>query len=567
MIQLRPYQRAALDGLYDWFRQNQAGNPLLVLPTGAGKAILIAALIQEALAAWPKTRILMITHVRELISQNAQKLISIWPQAPIGIHSAGLRRKDVYHPIIFAGIQSVWQKAMHLGHFDLILIDEVHLVSHKSEGTYRAFLADCQRINPRVRVIGLTATPFRTGHGSIMHGDGALFHGVAYQVRMLDLIAQGYLAPLVSKRMSTQIDVSSVQIKQGEYVAAQLERAADQEAVTQGALDECEQYGANRKKWLVFCAGVSHAEHVAAAMSARGIPTGCITGKTAAGERDALIARYRNGQLRALTSMGVLTTGFDVPDTDLLALLRPTQSPGLYVQMVGRGSRIAPGKTDCLVLDFAGNAMRHGPVDQIEAWTPRPSERGGDAPSKACPNCETIVGASVRECPSCGHQFPFDEKPKHQAQASDAPILSSDISPQIERHAVSSVSYKFWPGRDGKSPTLRVDYFGPLMRVASEWICFEHQGYPRNKAVAWWAQRAPGTPIPSTVDEAEERAPRELRVPNAILVNVRPKFPEVTGYEFASHEHESNPHREATDDRQPAGCPADRPGPAGAPAL
>lgn len=536
---LRPYQRETLDALYAWFIANPTGNPLLVLPTGAGKAILIAQLIKEALTQWPSTRILMITHVRELISQNAQKLIMAWPEAPIGIHSAGLKKKDVYHPVIFAGIQSVWRKAWHMGSFDLILIDEVHLVSHKAEGTYRHFLAECRKINPNARIIGLTATPFRTGHGSIMHGEDPLFHGVAHQVKMLDLIEQGYLSPLVSKRMATTLDVSGVQIKQGEYAAGQLERAVDRDDITQAALDECIQYGADRKKWLVFCSGVAHAEHVAEAIKARGIAAGCVTGKTPTHERDRLIEDYRAGRLRALTSMGVLTTGFDVPDTDMLVLLRPTQSPGLFVQMVGRGSRIAPGKDSCLVLDFAGNTMRHGPVDQIEAWTPRPSEGGGEAPSKACPDCETIVATAVRVCPECGYQFPFETK-KHEAVASSAPILSTDFAPRLERHEVHRVKYDFWPGRDGKLPTLRVTYYGPMMRIASEWVCFEHVGYARSKAVGWWAIRtphaAPGATIPSTIDEAERRAPAELRIPSAIIVDTRPKFPEITGYEWPQQE-------------------------------
>lgn len=542
MIQLRDYQRASLDALYAWFRANPAGNPLLILPTGAGKAILIAALIQEALTQWPKTRILMVTHSRDLIAQNAQKLISMWPQAPIGIHSAGLRKRDVYQPVIFAGIQSIWKKAMHLGTFDLILIDEVHLVSHKAEGTYRAFLADCRKINPNIRIIGLTATPFRSGHGSLMHGDDAMFHDVAYQIKMLDLIAQGYLSPLVSKRMATQLDVSGVAIKQGEFAAGQLERAVDQEAVTEAALDECEEYGKDRKKWLVFCAGVAHAEHVAEAMNARGIKTGCITGKTPNAQRDRLIADYRAGRLRALSSMGVLTTGFDVPDTDMLVLLRPTQSPGLYVQMIGRGSRIAPGKVDCLVLDFAGNAMRHGPVDQIEAWTPHPTEGEGDAPCKTCPECQTIAATAVRICPICGYEFPFDEKPKHEARASDAPILSTDLAPRLERHEVHGVSYQEWPGRDTKPPTLRVDYRGPMMRIASEWVCLEHEGYARTKAVLWWLKRAPGTNAPRTIDEALNRLD-ELSEPSAIVVNTLPKYPEIASHEFESKPENRNAQR------------------------
>jgi DNA repair protein RadD len=270
MIQPRPYQRTSIDQLYTWFRANPAGNPLLVLPTGSGKSIILATLIQEALANWPQTRILMLTHVRELIAQNADKLRLVWPAAPLGIHSAGLRSRATFEPIIFAGIQSVHRKAWQLGRFDLILIDEVHLVGNSADGMYRRFLAEARTINPAVRIIGLTATPWRTTSGDLTYGDDALFQAVAHEVLMLDLIRDGYLAPLISKRMATTLDVSGVQTRQGEFIARQLEQAVDREDITQAALDECLAYGADRHKWLVFCTGVAHAEHVAEALRGRG---------------------------------------------------------------------------------------------------------------------------------------------------------------------------------------------------------------------------------------------------------------------------------------------------------
>lgn len=252
MIQPRPYQRESLDTLYAWFRANPAGNPLLVLPTGAGKAVILALLVQEAIQHWPGTRVLMLTHVRELIQQNADKLRTVWPKAPLGIHSAGLKSRATFDPVIFAGIQSVHNKAWHLGRFDLVIVDECHLISHKAVGTYRTFLAEASKINPALRVVGLTATPWRTASGSLCHGDEALFSAVAHEVPMLDLIRDGYLSPLVSKRMATQLDVSGVATRQGEFVAKQLEAAVDREEITQAALTEVLDLGQERKKWLVF---------------------------------------------------------------------------------------------------------------------------------------------------------------------------------------------------------------------------------------------------------------------------------------------------------------------------
>jgi DNA repair protein RadD len=533
MIQPRPYQRESLDALYAWFRANPAGNPLLVLPTGAGKAVILALLVQEAIQHWPGTRVLMLSHVRELIQQNADKLRTVWPQAPLGIHSAGLKSRATFDPVIFAGIQSVHNKAWHLGRFDLVIVDECHLISHKAVGTYRTFLAEARKINPALRVVGLTATPWRTASGSLCHGDEALFSAVAHEVPMLDLIRDGYLSPLVSKRMATQLDVSGVATRQGEFVAKQLEAAVDREEITQAALTEVLDLGQERKKWLVFCSGVNHAEHIATVLRERGISAGCVTGQTPMVKRDQLINDFKSGRLRALTNANVLTTGFDVPDTDLLVMLRPTQSPGLFVQMVGRGSRQAPGKTDCLVLDFAGNTLRHGPVDQVKAWIPIAKQVPQAAPTRTCPECQTILSIAVRTCPECGYEFPVDLTPKHEASAFTLPILSSDIETRLERHAVHEVEYQRWPGRMGGPDTLRVTYRGPFMRIASEWVCFEHTGYARIKAISWWAQRAPGTLIPHTVAEALERQD-ELRAPSAIRVNVNKKYPEIIGYDFHS---------------------------------
>ena len=134
---LRDYQQRAIDQLYDWF-QKRKGNPCLVLPTGSGKSHIVAALCKDAIQNWPETRILMLTHVKELIEQNAEKMREHWRGAPMGIYSAGLGRKQLGEPITFAGIQSIRKRASQVGHIDLCIIDECHLVSHKDEGGYRS---------------------------------------------------------------------------------------------------------------------------------------------------------------------------------------------------------------------------------------------------------------------------------------------------------------------------------------------------------------------------------------------------------------------------------------------
>src|SRR5262249_45525244 len=189
-----------------------------------------------------------------------------------------------------------------------------------------------------------------------------------------------------------------------EFIAGQLQAAVDRESITDTAVDEILAYGEGRRSWLVFCSGVEHATHVAAALRGRGVSCATIFGDTPPAERDRTIAAFKRGEIRALASMGVLTTGFNAPSVDLIAMLRPTKSVGLYVQMVGRGTRLAPGKQNCLVLDFAGNVARHGPVDAVKPA--RSAEGDGPPPSKVCPDCDSIVAAAARQCPDCGHQFP-----------------------------------------------------------------------------------------------------------------------------------------------------------------
>ncbi len=224
---LRSYQRRAIDDLYAWLSKND-GHPCLVLPTGAGKSHVVACLCKEAIQNWPETRILMLSHVKEILEQNAQKLRQHWPNAPLGIYSAGLGRRQLGEPITFAGIQSVRSKARQIGHIDLCLIDECHLVSHKDEGGYRTLLAELRAINPNMRVIGLTATPYRLGHGLITD-EPAIFSDLIEPVSIEELVYHGYLARLRSKPTSTGYDLSGVHKRGGEYIESELAAAVNTE--------------------------------------------------------------------------------------------------------------------------------------------------------------------------------------------------------------------------------------------------------------------------------------------------------------------------------------------------
>jgi DNA repair protein RadD len=254
-----------------------------------------------------------------------------------------------------------------------------------------------------------------------------------------------------------------------------------------------------------------------------GITCKTIFGDTPKEERAATISQFKKGEIRALCSMGVLTTGFNAPNVDMIAILRPTQSAGLFVQIVGRGMRLAEGKENCLILDFARNIQRHGPIDQIRGSTRDHRERTEESSGplvKDCPQCMSVVHLACMECPDCGYVFPREIK--IVSRASDLPVLS--VAPTAQRLDVDDISYKAH-NKPGKPTSLKVSYMCGFVRY-DEWICLEHDGYALQKARAWWLRHA-GTPPPATVKEALERK-GELKKPEAIEVKKDGKFDRVT---------------------------------------
>ena len=522
MLTLRPYQQESIDAIYAYFEKH-TGNPLIVIPTAGGKALVLAAFSEGVLKTWPDQRILAVTHVRELIAQNHAEMTGLWPEAPAGIYSAGLGKREADAQILFAGIQSVHRRAAEIGHCDLVLIDEAHLIPTASATMYRRFLDELTAINPKLKVIGFTATPYRLDSGMLHEGEGALFTDIAYEISVRELIDQGYLCPLISKQPKTKLDVAGVGSRGGEFIASELQAAVDKEAITRAAVSEIIAYGADRKSWLAFCSGVDHAHHVAEEFRARGVSCATIFGDTPKDERDGIIAAFKRQEIRALASMGVLTTGFNAPAVDLIAMLRPTKSAGLYVQMAGRGTRLAPGKQNCLVLDFAGNVSRHGPIDLVEPRKPG-GGGGGEAPTKVCPECESIIALAAVECPDCGYVFPAREV-KIAPTASTLAILSGRRDRWVE---VTSVTYRKHT-KQGSPPSMRIEYHCGLA-IHREWVCFEHQGYARLKAEGWW-QRRSTAPLPATVEEAISTSESLLR-PSHIFVRSNGQFTEVSKHRF-----------------------------------
>jgi DNA repair protein RadD len=475
-FELRDYQREAVDGLYNYWAGKAGENPLIVAPTGSGKTAIIAQIVKDAMG-FTGTRVLVVTHVKELIEQGADGLLKLYPEADFGLYSAGLKKKVLGRPITFAGIQSIWEKAYDIVPApDLVLIDEAHLLPKNTETRYNRFIADLKVCNPSVKVVGLTATPYRLDSGYLHEGKGAIFDGIAHDIPVAMLMDQGYLSPVISKGGIKQINLEGVGKRGGEFIESELAMAASDPELVKSTVAEIVRLGADRKSWLVFSSGVNHAYMLKDEFEAHDIDVGVITGSDGSAAREKAITDFKSGKLRCLINVNVLTTGFDHPEVDLVALVRATASTGLYVQMVGRGTRIADGKENCLILDYGQNVERHGFIDQVKPKDKSAGAGEGDAPVKTCESCQMIVHAATQICPECGFQFPAPTL-NHAAVSYGGAMLSSQV--QAEWLDVEDVLYARHR-KEGKPDSVKVTYYCGLTGV-SEWLCPDHGGYAASR--------------------------------------------------------------------------------------
>ncbi|MDW5377122.1 DEAD/DEAH box helicase [Halomonas sp. HP20-15] len=391
---LRPYQGQAVARVVEHFRASDEP-AVVVLPTGSGKSLVIAELARLA-----RGRVLVLAHVRELVEQNHAKYQAYGLEADI--FSAGLGRKQATRQVVFGSVQSVVRnldafagadETADTG-FTLLVIDECHRVSPADDASYRKVIDRLRRANPRLKVLGLTATPYRLGQGFIYHrhhhgmvrGEAdCFFQDCVFEQPLRLMVKQGYLAPPTRVDASVErYDFSRLMpSSRGVYAEDDLNRVVRGHRATPVIVGEIIERAVERRGVMIFAATVAHAEEILGYLPAD--QAALITGATGSRERQRLIDDFKAQRLKYLVNVAVLTTGFDAPHVDLIAILRPTESVGLYQQIVGRGLRLAPGKQDCLILDYAGN-----PWDLYapEVGTPKPAS-----------DSEPVQV----ECPQCGH--------------------------------------------------------------------------------------------------------------------------------------------------------------------
>lgn len=509
--------------------------PVIAMPTGTGKSIVIAELIARMTMRYPQCRSLMLTHVKELVQQNAEKFATQAPHIPMGINSAGLRRRDVGHAAIFAGIGSIAKQVSALGRRDIVIIDECHLVSAQENSVYQKVLAELRTLAPHMVVIGLSATPYRTKMGDIT-GNG-IFNCTCFDATNIECFAwfvqNGFMAPLTPRHVREQVDISDVEIR-GDFVLSQLAKKVNKEEINRRAVKNIieEALATNRQSWLVFSAGVDHAIAITEIFQEYGIAATCVHSKMGVKERNLRIAAHKRGEVQCMVNNGILTTGYDHPPIDLIAVLRHTMSVSLWVQMLGRGTRPCSeaGKTDCLVLDFCDNTSRLGPInDPYKPQAVKKNKEPGECPMKICPKCDCYNFTAAPLCAYCGHEFPRHSKIKNAASTKE---LMVGVKLETETYQVMHVLYTLHT-KVGMPQSVKVTYqcvCNGTAKSFSEWVCIEHTGHARNKALSWWRQRTT-IPFPDTTHQALSHV-THINRPKSIRVVVNRKYPEIEGYQF-----------------------------------
>ncbi|MDV3502777.1 DEAD/DEAH box helicase [Marinobacter sp. M-5] len=383
---LRPYQQEAVEATLNHFRQSDE-SAVIVLPTGAGKSLVIAELARLA-----RRRILVLTHVKELVEQNHAKYQSYGLTG--GIFAAGLKRKESRHQVTFASVQSVSANLDQFrDEYSLVIIDECHRVSGEDTSQYQRIIELLRRQNDSLKVLGLTATPYRLAMGWIYryHYRGFVrseedkpFQHCIFELPLSYMINRGYLTrPELVNAAVAQYDFSALaQDRFGEYTERDVNQLLGKhQRVTRAIIEQVMELAAERKGVMIFAATVDHAREITGYLPED--ETALVTGATDLKDRDSLIRLFKQRQLKYLVNVSVLTTGFDAPHVDFIAILRPTQSVSLYQQIVGRGLRLDEGKPDCLVIDYAGNPMNlHHP----EVGEPKPNP-DSEPVQVFCPGC------------------------------------------------------------------------------------------------------------------------------------------------------------------------------------
>jgi DNA repair protein RadD len=531
-MELRPYQLEALDAIWDALMAKP--DVLLQAATGGGKTIMFSHLIQRLLTSFPKMRIAVLAHRKELVRQACDKLLSVWPEAVrnVGVACAGLGEVTTDRPVVIGTVQTLARRVAYRP-YNLMIVDEIHRVAPRNDDSpsqYQKLIDTCRRRRPSMRLLGVTATPYRLNHGLIYGGKNDWFDSLDYQISLDDLIEANYLVPLKYKVIEDISDEerNKIKIDRGEYKNDQLEDLMCKEYHLDSIVSTYKQYGEDRQHCCIFACSIKHAEAVKKILLNYGYKADAVHSDLPDKERDNIIKNFERGDLNFIINVGILTEGWDSPHIDIIIMARPTLSPSLYVQMIGRGTRILDNKENLLVLDMVGNYLLHGsPSDPII----HASNEAINKSYKACPECNSPVNNYATTCPCCGYVWEkiIDEKDIVIVDKGVENLISVDVS---RNNIVSTVLH--WDGAEYVSSKNNLMFKLMLQcrpgGTVNTYLDFEGNGslYGKVKAKQLWRKIAKTEP-PETVNEAVERI-NELVIPETVKLYKDNKYLRVAGW-------------------------------------
>ena len=503
-MKLRPYQEEAVEAVWQALRRGE--HPVVRMATGSGKALCIAELCRKVLAKGG--RVLIATHVAELVQQNALEFTALTGIEP-GVLCAGLERTDKNHDVLFASVQSMYGPAKRgeIDPFDLILIDECQLCSDRDSDakfyptTFAAF--------PDAYRVGLSATPSRMGMP--VWGEGKYFTELCYETDILELVRDGYLAPLVGVSANLTLDCTKFKKVAGEFDQRSVEEQ-ETDAWLSAVVESVKELATGRKHIGVFCPTVAVAERAAEIFTHGGLEASSVVGDTE--DRTGRLDAWKAGKFPVMCSVNILAIGFNFKAMDALVCIRPTTSGEFWQQMLGRLTRMAPGKKNGLVLDYSGNLALHGGicVGMEDAY----QETKSGKVTKVSPKPKPGVARKTKTVDEITDLDPMLASPGGMEGTVRNIVYIVINSKSIEGKQLLMVAYE-------------CQIPGGALISANQFICVEYVGWARKKAEEWFALR--GAQAPYTAERAKVMC-WGLPEPRTLTIRKKGKYAEVLKEHF-----------------------------------
>lgn len=517
---LRDYQKSAVDAALNFFKYRAPHHGYVTAPGGSGKSHMIAG-VAERIFDMDVGRVVVMARSEKLLSQNKNKFAPEY-HPHIGVYCAGLGVKQLDMPITIASAQSI--AGQSLDNVAAILVDECDEISPDEESQYQKFFTACG--NPRI--IGFTATAFRTGSGKITWGEEII------NIPLAALMEAGHLTPPTNK-VGTTLDLSGIDVKLGEYVQSQLDNVYSDPELLALSVKKIKQYSAERLSVLVFCQSIRHADILANAMELNGMPCVTVSGDTDKEELGFILEDFEEGRIKYLLNCQLLIRGYDMPCVDMIALLMATKSKRKFEQILYRGTRLKDGKDNFLVLDMGNNFAAHGPLG-----SPVNDSKGKDAKpymGKICPECEQYVSPlAARECNDCGFQFPEPEQSTVTHSRNEDTTSRTVYTGDICEYDVDEVTYKARKSKSG-NPMIVVNYhcgFGKYGTVADFLLPHHESDFVTNKVLKFFKERGKDMAPPLSGYSMDDLLwhCEQLKKPRSITVDHREEFPRIIRYEW-----------------------------------